>query len=140
MSVEAASGAVAGGTPHSAVENLADATCLNTRAAVTQVINLRTLKPIDRDAIVKSVTKTHRVVVVEEGWPQSGVASGTAALLLFPGCFQHRSRCSGSWLDLSSASAVAQICTHATTCCTYPPCRDRVDCDRGGFRRVGRAT
>jgi Transketolase, C-terminal domain len=72
--------------------------------AVTQVINLRTLKPIDRDAIVKSVTKTHRVVVVEEGWPQSGVASGTAAPLLFPGCFRHRSRCSGSRMDLSLVS------------------------------------
>jgi pyruvate/2-oxoglutarate/acetoin dehydrogenase E1 component len=49
---------------------------------LVQVINLRTLKPIDRDAIVKSVSKTHRVVVVEEGWPQSGVASGTVTLLL----------------------------------------------------------
>lgn len=41
-----------------------------------KVLNLRTLKPIDRDAIVKSVTKTHRCVVVEEGWPQSGVGAG----------------------------------------------------------------
>ena len=53
-----------------------DGNDLDVRVAAMQVINLRTLKPIDRDAIVKSVTKTHRVVVVEEGWPQSGVASG----------------------------------------------------------------
>jgi pyruvate dehydrogenase E1 component beta subunit len=46
-----------------------------------EVINLRTLKPIDRDAIVKSVTKTHRVVVVEEGWPQSGVASEIVSIV-----------------------------------------------------------
>jgi pyruvate dehydrogenase E1 component beta subunit len=39
------------------------------------VINLRTLKPIDRDAIAASVKKTHRVLSVEEGWPQSGVGS-----------------------------------------------------------------
>lgn len=49
-----------------------------------QVLNLRTLKPIDRDAIVKSVTKTHRCVVVEEGWPQSGVGAGVHNLA--PAC------------------------------------------------------
>ena len=48
----------------------------------TGLINLRTLKPIDRDAIVKSVSKTHRVVCVEEGWPQSGIGAGTVTLLL----------------------------------------------------------
>ncbi len=36
----------------------------------------RSLKPIDRDAIAASVRKTHRVVSVEEGWPQHGVGSG----------------------------------------------------------------
>ena len=40
-----------------------------------QVINIRTLKPLDRDTIVKSVKKTHRVVAVEEGWPQCGVTA-----------------------------------------------------------------
>ena len=40
-----------------------------------QVINIRTLKPLDRDTIVNSVKKTHRVVAVEEGWPQCGVTS-----------------------------------------------------------------
>eukprot|EP00208_Stichococcus_sp_RCC1054_P001743 CAMPEP_0206135594 /NCGR_PEP_ID=MMETSP1473-20131121/859_1 /ASSEMBLY_ACC=CAM_ASM_001109 /TAXON_ID=1461547 /ORGANISM="Stichococcus sp, Strain RCC1054" /LENGTH=317 /DNA_ID=CAMNT_0053527551 /DNA_START=200 /DNA_END=1153 /DNA_ORIENTATION=+ len=45
-----------------------------------EVINLRTLKPIDRDTIVNSVKKTHRLLVVEEGWPQSGVASEIMAI------------------------------------------------------------
>lgn len=36
----------------------------------------RSLKPIDRDAIAASIRKTHRVVSVEEGWPQHGVGSG----------------------------------------------------------------
>jgi pyruvate dehydrogenase E1 component beta subunit len=40
-----------------------------------EVINLRSIKPLDRDTIINSVKKTHRAVVVEEGWPQSGVAS-----------------------------------------------------------------
>lgn len=41
-----------------------------------EVLNLRSLKPIDRDAIAASVRKTHRIVSVEEGWPQHGVGSG----------------------------------------------------------------
>lgn len=40
-----------------------------------EVINLRTLKPIDRDSIAASIRKTHRVISVEEGWPQCGVGS-----------------------------------------------------------------
>lgn len=34
-----------------------------------EVINLRTLKPLDRETILKSVRKTKRLVTVEEGWP-----------------------------------------------------------------------
>jgi len=47
-----------------------------------EVINLRTLRPLDRKTIIESVKKTHRVVTVEEGWPQSGVGSEIAALLM----------------------------------------------------------
>ena len=45
-----------------------------------QVINLRTLKPIDRDTIVKSIRKTHRVVSAEEGWPQCGIGAELIAI------------------------------------------------------------
>ena len=45
-----------------------------------QVINLRTLKPIDRDTIVKSIQKTHRVVSAEEGWPQCGIGAELIAI------------------------------------------------------------
>jgi pyruvate/2-oxoglutarate/acetoin dehydrogenase E1 component len=41
---------------------------------VTQVINLRSLRPLDREAIVNTVKKTNRLVTVEEGWPQNGVS------------------------------------------------------------------
>lgn len=44
-----------------------------------EVINLRTLKPMDRESIVKSVAKTHRIISVEEGWPQCGVGSEIVA-------------------------------------------------------------
>jgi hypothetical protein len=40
-----------------------------------QVLNLRSIRPLDREAINKSVRKTSRLLVVEEGWPQHGVAS-----------------------------------------------------------------
>ncbi|KAK9843523.1 hypothetical protein WJX81_007079 [Elliptochloris bilobata] len=46
-----------------------------------EVINLRTLKPLDRDTIVNSVRKTHRLVTAEEGWPQSGVGAELVALV-----------------------------------------------------------
>jgi pyruvate dehydrogenase E1 component beta subunit len=44
-----------------------------------EVIDLRTLKPMDIDTIVESVKKTGRIVTVEEGWRQSGVGAEIAA-------------------------------------------------------------
>ncbi|MPZ36898.1 MAG: pyruvate dehydrogenase complex E1 component subunit beta [Rhizobiales bacterium] len=44
-----------------------------------EVIDLRTLKPMDLDTIVESVKKTGRIVTVEEGWRQSGVGAEIAA-------------------------------------------------------------
>jgi pyruvate dehydrogenase E1 component subunit beta len=46
-----------------------------------EVINLRTIRPLDVEAIVRSVQKTGRIVTVEEGWPQSGIGSEIAALM-----------------------------------------------------------
>jgi pyruvate dehydrogenase E1 component beta subunit len=43
-----------------------------------EVVDLRTLRPMDTDTIVASVKKTGRIVVVEEGWPQSGVGAEIA--------------------------------------------------------------
>lgn len=43
-----------------------------------EVIDPRTLRPLDEDAIIASVRKTHRLVVVQEGWPFSGVAAEIA--------------------------------------------------------------
>jgi len=47
-----------------------------------EVINLRTLRPLDTDSIVKSVQKTNRLVSVEEGWPFAGIGSELAALMM----------------------------------------------------------
>ena len=47
-----------------------------------EVIDLRTLRPMDTETIVESVKKTDRVVTVEEGWPQSGVGAEIAARIM----------------------------------------------------------
>jgi pyruvate dehydrogenase E1 component beta subunit len=44
-----------------------------------EVIDLRTLRPMDTDTIIASVKKTGRIVTVEEGWPQAGVGAEIAA-------------------------------------------------------------
>jgi len=46
-----------------------------------EVINLRSLRPLDRNALASSVRKTNRLVVVEEGWPQCGVGAEVAAVV-----------------------------------------------------------
>jgi len=46
-----------------------------------EVIDPRTLRPLDLDSILASVRKTNRCVVVEEGWPHGGVGANLAALL-----------------------------------------------------------
>jgi pyruvate dehydrogenase E1 component beta subunit len=47
-----------------------------------EVIDLRTLRPMDSATIVQSVMKTGRCVTVEEGWPQSGVGAEIAARVM----------------------------------------------------------
>ncbi len=47
-----------------------------------EVIDLRTLRPIDLDAIIASVKKTNRVVSVEEGWSFAGIGAEIAALVM----------------------------------------------------------
>jgi pyruvate dehydrogenase E1 component beta subunit len=47
-----------------------------------EVIDLRTLRPMDTDTIVASVKKTGRAVTVEEGWQQNGVGAEIAARLM----------------------------------------------------------
>ncbi|HOJ61139.1 MAG TPA: pyruvate dehydrogenase complex E1 component subunit beta [bacterium] len=42
------------------------------------IIDLRTLRPLDLEPVYESVAKTHRVVIVQEAWPMCGVASEVA--------------------------------------------------------------
>ncbi len=45
-----------------------------------EVIDLRTIRPLDKQTIIDSVRKTHRLVSVEEGWPFAGIGSEICAL------------------------------------------------------------
>jgi pyruvate dehydrogenase E1 component beta subunit len=47
-----------------------------------EVIDLRTLRPMDTETIITSVKKTGRVVTVEEGWQQSGIGAEIAARIM----------------------------------------------------------
>ena len=47
-----------------------------------EVIDLRTIRPLDEEAIIESVAKTNRIIVVEEGWPTCGIGSEVAALMM----------------------------------------------------------
>jgi pyruvate dehydrogenase E1 component beta subunit len=47
-----------------------------------EVIDLRTLRPLDTQTLVASVQKTNRLVSVEEGWPYAGIGSELAAQMM----------------------------------------------------------
>jgi pyruvate dehydrogenase E1 component beta subunit len=44
-----------------------------------EVIDLRTLRPLDKQAIIDSVAKTHRLLIVDEDWPYCGMGAGIMA-------------------------------------------------------------
>jgi pyruvate dehydrogenase E1 component beta subunit len=46
-----------------------------------EVVNLRTIRPLDRHTILESVKKTNRIVACEEGFPQNGIGAEIAALI-----------------------------------------------------------
>ncbi|CAN7285081.1 MULTISPECIES: pyruvate dehydrogenase complex E1 component subunit beta [unclassified Devosia] len=47
-----------------------------------ELIDLRTLRPMDSDTVIESVKKTGRLVTVEEGWPQGGIGAELAARVM----------------------------------------------------------
>src|SRR3546814_14882893 len=57
-----------------AAEKLADEEGID-----AEVIDLRTLRPLDKKTVLNSLARTNRLVVVEEGWPTCSIASEIAA-------------------------------------------------------------
>jgi pyruvate dehydrogenase E1 component beta subunit len=50
-----------------------------------EVIDLRTLRPLDKQAVLASLAKTNRMVVVEEGWPTCSIAAEIIAICMTQG-------------------------------------------------------
>ncbi|RKP10831.1 thiamine diphosphate-binding protein [Thamnocephalis sphaerospora] len=67
-----------------AAEQLAQAGIAN-----VEVINLRSIRPLDMDTIVQSVKKTSRLITVEGGWPMFGVGSEIAAQIMESDAFDY---------------------------------------------------
>ena len=61
---------------------LAAAEQLASDGVSAEVIDLRTIRPLDMDTIIASVQKTNRCVTVEEGWPQHGVGAELSAQIM----------------------------------------------------------
>ena len=59
----------------------AAATLSSEHGVEAEVVDPRTLRPLDLDTILSSVRKTNRCVIVEEGWPHGGVGANLAALI-----------------------------------------------------------
>jgi len=53
-----------------------------------EVINLRSLRPLDTETIANSVRKTNRLVTLEEGWPYAGIGA-EVAMQMMETCFDH---------------------------------------------------
>ncbi len=66
------------------------ATALAEQGIEAEVINLRSLRPLDTATIIASVKKTNRLVTVEEGWPYAGIGA-EVAMTVIEGAFD--------WLD-----------------------------------------
>jgi pyruvate dehydrogenase E1 component beta subunit len=56
-------------------------TLANEHGVEAEVIDPRTLRPLDLETILESVQKTNRAVIVEEGWPHGGVGANLSALI-----------------------------------------------------------
>ena len=79
-----------------------------------EVIDLRSLRPLDHETIVESVTKTNRLVAVEEGWAAFGIAAEVCQRVV-ENAFDH--------LDARPPASPARTCP-----CPTPPTWRRWRC------------
>ncbi|HXP77153.1 MAG TPA: alpha-ketoacid dehydrogenase subunit beta [Stellaceae bacterium] len=63
------------------LESLKAAEQLGADGVSAEVVDLRTLRPLDHETILASVRKTHRAVIVHEGWRTGGIGAEVAALI-----------------------------------------------------------
>ncbi|RWS20087.1 pyruvate dehydrogenase E1 component subunit beta-like protein [Leptotrombidium deliense] len=71
------------------------ATCLDAAAELAknnidcEVINLRSLRPLDMETVFNSVIRTNHLVTVEQGWPQCGIGSEICARIMESSVFDY---------------------------------------------------
>jgi pyruvate dehydrogenase E1 component beta subunit len=78
-----------------------------------EVIDLRSLRPLDTETIIQSVKKTSRLVTVEEGWPFAGIGAEIAALVMdqaFDDLDAPVERVAGLDLPLPYAANLEKLC------------------------------
>jgi pyruvate dehydrogenase E1 component beta subunit len=78
-----------------------------------EVIDLRTLRPLDTETIIESVKKTSRIVSVEEGWPFAGIGAEITAIMMEQ-CFDYLDapvlRVTGKDVPLPYAANLEKLC------------------------------
>jgi pyruvate dehydrogenase E1 component beta subunit len=94
--------------------------CLEAAAALekegisVEVINLRSIRPMDTKSIIESVKKTNRLVTVEEGWPQQGIGSEICAVVMESEAFDYLDapveRITGADLPMPYAENLENLC------------------------------
>ena len=115
-----------------------------------EVIDLRTLRPMDTDTIVASVKKTGRAVTVEEGWQQNGVGAEIAARIMehaFDYLDAPVTRVSGKDVPMPYAAnleklalpSVAEVVAAAKAVCYRWPIKEQVPTHRCATHEVLRA-
>ncbi|ELT95601.1 hypothetical protein CAPTEDRAFT_210526 [Capitella teleta] len=62
---------------------------LQAQGVECEVINLRSIRPMDEETIIKSVMKTHHLITVEGGWPQFGVGAEVCAKVFESAAFNY---------------------------------------------------
>merc|ERR1712088_474568 len=79
-----------------------------------EVVNLRTIRPLDRQAIIDSVKKTNHLVSVEFGWPQSGVGSEILSTVMESDAFDYLDapavRVTGADIPMPYAAQLEEAC------------------------------
>jgi pyruvate/2-oxoglutarate/acetoin dehydrogenase E1 component len=100
-----------------------------------EVIDPRTLRPLDLDTILASVRKTNRCVIVEEGWPHGGVGANLAALVgehAFDDLDAPVQRVTGADVPMPYSKPLEDI--------AYPHAAQIVDAALASLNRTGAAT
>lgn len=90
-------------------ESLEAANELAGKGIEAEVINLRSLRPLDIDTIIQSVMKTKHLVTVEQGWPQCGIGAEVSARISESKCYL-KSRFFSCFIYILSISTVIYIC------------------------------